>query len=75
MPNEPFKVSAVAMVSLEARIVASAVGTREDLRELFELVAKFPIRCHIETRPLEALPAVFEEMTRGAVLGRVVLVL
>jgi D-arabinose 1-dehydrogenase-like Zn-dependent alcohol dehydrogenase len=55
--------------------VASAVGTREDLRELFELVAKFPIRCHVETRGLETLPAVFEEMKRGAVLGRVVLVL
>jgi alcohol dehydrogenase, propanol-preferring len=75
MPNEPFKVSAVAMVAGETRIVASAVGTREDLRELFALVAKHPIRCHVETRPLEALPAVFEEMKRGAVLGRVVLVL
>ena len=75
MPNEPFKVSAVAMVSLEARIIASAVGTREDLRELFEMVEKFPIRCHIETRPLNALPEVFEDMKRGAVLGRVVLVL
>ena len=75
MPNEPFKVSAVAMVAGETRIVASAVGTREDLRELFELVAKFPIKCHVETRPLDALPAVFEEMKRGAVLGRVVLVL
>jgi propanol-preferring alcohol dehydrogenase len=75
MPNEPFKVSAVALVAGETRIVASAVGTREDLRELFELAAKFPIRCHIETRPLDALPAVFEEMKRGAVLGRVVIVL
>ncbi len=75
MPNEPFKVSAVALVSGETRIVASAVGTREDLRELFELVTKFPIRCHIETRGLEELPAVFEEMKRGAVLGRVVIVL
>lgn len=73
MPNEPFKVSAVAMVSLEARIVASAVGTREDLREMFELVSRFPIRSHIEIRPLEALPEVFEEMKRGAVIGRVVL--
>jgi propanol-preferring alcohol dehydrogenase len=75
MPNEPFKVSAVALVAGETRIVASAVGTREDLRELFALVAKFPIRCHVETRPLEALAGVFEEMTRGAVLGRVVIVL
>lgn len=75
MPNEPFKVSAVALVAGETRIVASAVGTRQDLRELFELVAKFPIRCHVETRPLEALSAVFEEMKRGAVLGRAVIVL
>jgi propanol-preferring alcohol dehydrogenase len=75
MPNETFKVSAVALVAGETRIVASAVGTREDLRELFELVEKFPIRCHVETRGLEALPAVFEDMKRGALLGRVVLVL
>jgi propanol-preferring alcohol dehydrogenase len=75
MPNEPFKVSAVAMVASETRIVASAVGTREDLRELFELVAKFPIRCHVETRGLDALAAVFDEMKRGAVLGRVVIAL
>jgi propanol-preferring alcohol dehydrogenase len=75
MPNEPFKVSAVALVAGETRIVASAVGTREDLRELFELVAKFPVRCHVETRPLEALSTVFDEMKRGAVLGRVVIVL
>lgn len=75
MPNEPFKVSAVGLVSGETKIVASAVGTREDLRELFDLVAKFPIHCHVEARPLEALPAVFDEMKRGAVLGRVVIVL
>jgi alcohol dehydrogenase, propanol-preferring len=75
MPNEPFKVSAVALVSGETRIVASAVGTREDLRELFEMVTKFPIHCHIETRALEALPEVFEEMKQGKILGRVVLTL
>jgi len=75
MPNEPFKVSAVAMVSLEARIMASAVGTREDMRELFDLVSKHPIRCHIETRPLDTLPEVFEQMKLGTLLGRVVLTL
>ena len=73
MANEPFKVSAVSLISGETRIVASAVGTREDLRELFELVAKFPIRCQIETRPLEAIGKVFEDLKRGAVLGRFVM--
>ena len=73
MAPEPFKVSAVSLISGETRIVASAVGTREDLRELFDLVERFPIRCRIETRPLEQVSQVFEEMKRGAILGRVVL--
>jgi propanol-preferring alcohol dehydrogenase len=73
MPNEPFSVSAVALVAGETRIVASSVGTREDLRELFRLVEKFPIRSHVESRRLEELPAVFEEMKVGKILGRVVL--
>jgi propanol-preferring alcohol dehydrogenase len=73
MANEPFKVSAVSLISGETRIVASAVGTRDDLRELFELVEKHPIRCRIETRPLDQIGLVFEELKRGAVLGRIVL--
>ena len=73
MANEPFKVSAVSLVSGETRIVASAVGTREDLRELFELVERHPIRCMIETRPLDQIAHVFDELKRGEVRGRVVL--
>ena len=67
MANEPFKVSAVSMISVEGRIVASAVGTREDLRELFELVEKYPIRCKIETRPLDRFARGFRrnEARRG----------
>jgi alcohol dehydrogenase, propanol-preferring len=73
MANEPFKVSAVSLISGETRIVASAVGTREDLRELFALVEKFPIRCKIETRPLETISDAFDQLRRGAVTGRIVL--
>jgi alcohol dehydrogenase, propanol-preferring len=73
MANEPFKASAVSLISGETRIIASAVGTREDLRELFELVEKFPIRCRVETRPLEAVSETFEQLKRGAVTGRIVL--
>lgn len=75
MANEPFKVSAVALISGETKIVASAVGTRDDLRELFALVEKYPIRCKVETRPLDQVSEVFEELKRGAVIGRVVLTL
>ncbi|HTS76447.1 MAG TPA: zinc-dependent alcohol dehydrogenase [Bryobacteraceae bacterium] len=73
MANDPFKVSAVSMVSGEYRIVASAVGTRDDLRELFALVGQYPIRCRVETRPLDAVQQVFDELKRGSVLGRIVL--
>lgn len=73
MANDPFKVSAVSLISAEARIVASAVGTREDLRELFGLMGRHPIRCKIETRPLDAVNQIFDEMKRGSILGRIVL--
>jgi alcohol dehydrogenase, propanol-preferring len=73
MANEPFRASAVSLISGETRIIASAVGTRDDLRELFELVEKFPIRCRVETRPLEAVSETFDQLKRGAVTGRIVL--
>ena len=75
MANEPFKVSAVSLVSGETRIVASAVGTRADLRELFALMERHPIHCKIQTRPLDSVNDVFDEMKRGAIIGRVVLTL
>ncbi len=73
MANEPFKASAVSLISTEARIVASAVGTRADLQELFGLMEKHPIRCKIETRALDSVNQVFDEMKRGALIGRAVL--
>lgn len=75
MANEPFKVSAVSLISGETRIVASAVGTRDDLRELFDLVTHAPVRCKIETRPLESISEAFADLKRGAVTGRIVLTL
>ncbi len=73
MANDPFKVSAVSMVSGETRIIASAVGTRDDLRELYALVEKHPIRCKIETRPLDQITQAFADLKTGTVLGRIVL--
>lgn len=71
---EPISISTVALVGLEARIIASSVGTREDLREMLDLVASNPsIRCRVETRPLSAAPDVLAQMRRGELVGRVVL--
>jgi propanol-preferring alcohol dehydrogenase len=74
MSPEPISISTVAMVSLEARIVASAVGTRADLREMLQLVAGNPsIRCRVEARPLSAAAEVIAALGSGELVGRVVL--
>ena len=73
MAPEPISLSTVAMVSGEYRIVASAVGTRADLREVLQLAAEGKVRCRFETRPFAQADAVLNEMQSGGLLGRVVL--
>ena len=73
MTPEPIKVSTVAMVSGEFRIVASAVGTRKDLAEVLELAAAGELRCRFETRPLHDINRVFDAMRDGKISGRIVL--
>jgi propanol-preferring alcohol dehydrogenase len=73
MAPEPITVSTVALVSGEYRIVASAVGTRQDLREILQLAAAGKVRCRIETRAFDQVAGVLSEMREGRLLGRVVL--
>lgn len=73
MAPEPISLSTVAMVSGEYRIVASAVGTRQDLREVLQLASEGKVRCRIQERPFEDADAVLNEMQSGNLLGRVVL--
>jgi propanol-preferring alcohol dehydrogenase len=74
MTAEPISVSTVAMVGLEARIIASSVGTRDDLREMLALIAKHPeIHCHVETRPLSEINGIMDQVRRGELVGRVVI--
>jgi len=74
MPPEAVPVSMVALVSGEIRVVASAVGTREDLRELLELAAAGAVRCRIETAPISDAAGALARLKQGAVSGRIVLV-
>jgi propanol-preferring alcohol dehydrogenase len=73
MAPEPVPLSTVAVVSGEFRIVGSAVGTREDLREVLQLAAEGKVKCRIETRALEEAQTVLNEMKDGRLIGRVVL--
>jgi propanol-preferring alcohol dehydrogenase len=73
MAPEPISVSTVALVSGEYRIVASAVGTRQDLSEILQLAAEGKVKCRIELRKFEEIGNIFTEMKEGRLLGRVVL--
>ncbi|SPE26223.1 Alcohol dehydrogenase [Burkholderiales bacterium] len=73
LPTEPLKFHALALVSAEAHIVGSAVGTREDLRAVLELAAKGLVRCRVEVSPLSRVNDVLDAMRRGAIHGRMVL--
>jgi propanol-preferring alcohol dehydrogenase len=71
MPAEDLCFPAIMM--REIRIMSAATGTREDIREVLELAASGRIKCRVETRPLEAVNEVFDEMRRGKIAGRMVL--
>ncbi|HKQ79315.1 MAG TPA: zinc-dependent alcohol dehydrogenase [Blastocatellia bacterium] len=73
MAPEPVPLSTVAMVSGEYRIVGSAVGSREDLREVLQLAAEGKVKCRVETRAFDQVDSVLNEMKAGRLVGRVVL--
>jgi len=73
LPAEPLTFPALALVGIEARVIGSSVGTRDDMRAVLDLAAAGKLRCLIETQPLAQVNAVFERMRRGQINGRVVL--
>src|SRR5260370_19332736 len=60
----------ILMASSEAPIRASAVGTREDLREVLALAAAGKIRCRVGTRPLAEANQALDQLRSGQVSGR-----
>jgi propanol-preferring alcohol dehydrogenase len=72
LPAEPLTFPAIMMAATEIKIIASSVGTREDLRQVLEMAASGKLRCKTETRPLDQINNVFEDMRKGRITGRVV---
>lgn len=75
LPAEHICFPPILMAAKEARIQASAVGTRQDLHEVLDLASKGKIRCHVATRPLSDANLVLDELRHGQVSGRIVLTL
>jgi propanol-preferring alcohol dehydrogenase len=73
LPAQNISFPPIMMAAGEIHIKASAVGTREDLREVLALGAAGNVHCQVATRPLADVGEVLEQLRRGEVSGRVVL--
>jgi len=73
IPAENICFPPILMAAGEIRIRATAVGTRQDLREVLEMAAAGRLRCHTSPRPLDEVNVVLEELRQGRISGRAVL--
>ncbi len=71
LPAEDICFPPIMMAAREVRIQASAVGTREDLREVLALAATGKVRCEVAARPLAQVNEVLDQMRRGEISGRI----
>jgi alcohol dehydrogenase, propanol-preferring len=70
LPSENLSFPAILMAAGEVRIQASAVGTRQDLREVLALAAAGMLRCHVTPQPLSNINEMLDQLRRGEVSGR-----
>jgi propanol-preferring alcohol dehydrogenase len=73
LPANEISFPAIMMAAGEVKIKASAVGTREDLKQVLALAAAGKLHCQVAARPLAEVNSVFEDMRAGKIAGRVVL--
>lgn len=72
LPSGDFTLPIRGSVAKGIRILTSAVGTRQDLREVLGLAVAGKIKTVAETCRLVEINAVFERMRAGKITGRVV---
>jgi alcohol dehydrogenase, propanol-preferring len=73
LPAQDISFPPILMAAAEIQIKASAVGTREDLREILAMGAAGTVRCEVAARPLAEVGQILGELSRGEISGRVVL--
>jgi propanol-preferring alcohol dehydrogenase len=73
LPAQDICFPPILMAAGEIRIQATAVGTRQDLREILAMGAAGKVRCEVATQPLSQVNEVLEQLGRGGISGRVVL--
>ena len=73
LPKEDLTFFADDLAVGEFRILGSAVGTRQEMRDLLAWVASGSARCQVETWRLDDVNQVFDQLRHGEILGRAVL--
>ncbi len=73
LPAKDISFPPILMAAGEITIKASAVGTREDLREILDLGAAGKVHCQVTTRPLSEIQNILGQLSRGEIAGRVAL--
>lgn len=73
IPGENLSLVPLLLIAAEVKIIASAVGSRQEIREVLQLAADGKVKCRTTARKLDEVNTVFDEMKRGAILGRAVL--
>lgn len=71
LPSENLCFPPILMSAREVHIRASAVGTRQDVREVLAMASKGKIRCQVTPRPLAHANEVLDELRHGQVAGRI----
>jgi propanol-preferring alcohol dehydrogenase len=73
LPSENLCFPPILMSAKEVHIRASAVGTRQDVREVLAMASKGKIHCQVTPRPLAHANEVLDELRHGQVAGRIAL--
>jgi alcohol dehydrogenase, propanol-preferring len=73
LPAEDICFPPILMAAAEIRIQASAVGTRQEIREVLAMAAAGRLRCQTVRRSLNDVNAVLDDLRQGRISGRAVL--
>jgi NAD+-dependent secondary alcohol dehydrogenase Adh1 len=68
------QVAAIDVISTERNIIGNLVGSFNDLAELMALAATGQVRLHTQTYPLDAVNDAMDDLDRGRLRGRGILV-
>ena len=73
LPFEKMDLEIPRLVLDGIEVVGSLVGTRQDLKEAFQFAAEGKVIPKVQTRELEEINDIFEEMENGTITGRMVI--